>query len=326
MELKQTSPSLPSGIGLSDLALIALALMWGTSHVITKSILATHSPAFYTSMRFGLASVCFALMFSKHLRRSEPAEVLRGALLGVCSFAGIAFYVAGLSFTQASKAGFITGLYLVFTPVLGFLLFHARPSRNQMVGLAIAVAGFALLSFPTRGEAINWGDLLVLLAAIAWATHIAATSAFARGSDIRTLAAVQVMTVALLAYLGFFLLRGLGLETRENLMDWKFGAQIGYMAVMVTFVAALVQTWAQGKVSSTHAAILYALEPATAAVFAYLVLGERLGVRGWIGATLIVAGVLASKIELAIHLLGKPGRSGASSRTEGEERPLNVNS
>ena len=323
MALKQTSPAPVPGLGLSDLALIALALMWGTSHVITKSILASHSPAFYTSMRFGLASVCFALMFSKHLRRSEPAEVIRGTILGLCSFAGIAFYVAGLNFTQASKAGFISGLYLVFTPVVGLLFFRARPARHQLAGLLMAVAGFSLLSFPTRGEAINWGDLLILLAAVAWATHIAATSAFARGSDVRTLAAVQVMTVALLAYLGFFLLRGLGLEAQENPMDWVFAAQIGYMAVMVTFVAALVQTWAQGRVSSTHAAILYALEPVTAAVFAYFALGERLGPRRWIGAALIVAGVLASKLDLAAQLLGK---SGAADEVENEKGPLNANS
>lgn len=282
----------------SDLALISLALMWGTSHVITKSILATHSPAFFTSMRFGLASVCFGLMFAGHLRRSSKEEVARGVLLGLCSFAGIAFYVTGMIFTQASKAGFITGLYLVFTPILSFALFRSQPTRDHLVGLAIAVAGFTLLSFPGVGQGINWGDLLVLLAAVAWAAHIAATSAFARGSDVRTLAAVQVMTVATLAYLAYFILRAFGLEAQPNPLDWKFAAQIGYMAVMVTFVAALVQTWAQGRVSSTHAAVFYALEPVTAAAFAYLAFGERFGRRQGIGAGLIVAGVMASKLTL----------------------------
>jgi drug/metabolite transporter (DMT)-like permease len=184
-------------------------------------------------------------MFAGHLRRSSKSEVLRGALLGLCSFAGIAFYVTGMIFTQASKAGFITGLYLVFTPILSFLLFRSQPTRDHLVGLAIAVAGFTLLSFPGVGRGINWGDVLVLLAAVAWASHIAATSAFARGNDVRTLAAVQVMTVATLAYLSYFVLRAFGLESQPNPLDWKFAAQIGYMAVMVTFVAALVQTWAR---------------------------------------------------------------------------------
>ena len=303
MDSKQLSSSQPFGFAVSDLALLTLALMWGTSHVITKSILANHSPAFYTSIRFGLASICFVVMFSRHLRVSNASDVLRGTLLGVCSFAGIGLYVAGLSFTQASKAGFITGLYLPFTPILSYALFKAKPSLNHLAGLGIAVLGFVLLSFPTRGERINWGDVLVLLAAIAWATHIAATSAFARDHDVRTLAAVQVMTVALLAYLAFFLLNSLGLETQPNPIDGKFAAQIAYMAVMVTFVAALVQTWAQGKVSSTHAVIFYALEPVTAAVFAYLMLGERLSWRGSLGAALILLGVSASKLGLATRLL-----------------------
>ncbi|MGE0102122.1 MAG: DMT family transporter [Blastocatellales bacterium] len=294
----------------SDAALIMLALMWGTSHVITKDILSTHSPAFYTTARFGIAAVCFALLFSRHLLRSGRREVVQGIILGLCSFGGIAFYVAGLSITQASKAGFITGLYLVFTPLLAYLIFRTRPTRDHLTGLAIAIFGFILLSFPGVGESVNWGDLLVLLAAVGWASHIAATSAFARQSDVRVLAAVQVITVALLAGAVLILLRSIGYDRSPNPVDLRFGVQIGYMAIMVTFVAALVQTWAQGKVSSTHAAILYALEPVTAAFFAYLALGERLGLIKGIGAALIIAGVMVSRLRLATRISGSDRRSG----------------
>ena len=288
----------------SDAALIALALMWGTSHVITKSILAMHSPAFYTSARFGIAALCFGLAFAGHLRRANLRQIKQGALLGVLSFTGIAFYVLGLSFTQASKAGFITGLYLVFTPLLGFVLFRSKPTRDHLAGLIIAIAGFSLLSFPRGGETINLGDVLVLAAALAWAAHIAATSAFATGGDVRTLAAVQVMTVAALALTVLFSLNALGIETRPNPIDGQFMWQIAYMAVMVTFVAALVQTWAQGRVNPTHAVLFYALEPATAAVFAYLSFGEKLTLRGGIGAGLIVAGVMISRLRLTSRLTG----------------------
>lgn len=289
----------PASSWQSDGALIALALIWGTSHVITKDILTNHSPAFYTSLRFGLAAVGFGLLFTKHLRRSGRREIVQGVLLGLCSFAGIAFYVAGLVFTQASKAGFITGLYLVFTPLLAFALFRARPTRDHLIGLGIAVLGFALLSFPRQGEAINWGDFLILLAAVGWAVHIAATSHFAGQSDVRALAAFQVMTVATLAYLCFFLLRSSGLEAMPNPLDTKFAWQIGYMTVVVTVVAALLQTWAQGRVSSTHAVIFYALEPVTAAVFAYLVFDETLSLGRGLGAALIVLGVMVSRLRLA---------------------------
>ncbi len=289
---------------VSDGALIALALMWGTSHVITKEILATHSSAFYTSTRFGLAAICFGLAFAGHLRRSNWQEIKQGAKLGLLSFAGIAFYVVGLSFTQVSKAGFITGLYLVFTPLLGYLLFRTKPTRDHLTGLVIAIGGFALLTFPQGGETINWGDLFVLLAAIAWAAHIAATSAFAAGGDIRSLAAFQVITVALLATTAFFVLKAWGLETMPNPVDTQFMLQIGYMAVVVTFVAALMQTWAQSRVNPTHAVILYTLEPATAAVFAYYKFGEKLGLWRAVGAALIVAGVMVSRLRVASRLTG----------------------
>jgi drug/metabolite transporter (DMT)-like permease len=292
----------------SDLALISLALMWGTSHVVTKEILATHSPAFYTSARFGIASVCFGILFARHLRQSKRSEIVQGVLLGLCSFAGIAFYVMGLVFTQASKAGFITGMYLVFTPILAYLLFRSRPTRDHITGLAIAILGFALLSYPRGGESVNLGDILVLLAAFAWAGHIAATSAFARQSDVRTLAAVQVMTVAVLAISVNLILRQLGLETRPNPIDWQFTLQIGYMAIMVTVIAALVQTWAQGRVTSTHAAVYYALEPVTAAVFAYFLFGEKLDLTRGLGAALIVAGVMVSRLKLASRASVAGGR------------------
>jgi len=322
----------------SDAALITLALVWGTSHVIQKDILSTHSPAFYTSLRFGIAALCFGLLFAGHLRRTSRREIIQGVLLGLCSFAGISFYVSGLVFTQASKAGFISGLYLVFTPLLSFLLFRLRPTRDHLTGLAIAIGGFALLSFPQSGELFNWGDILILLAAVAWAAHIAATSAFASESSVKTLAAVQVFTVAALSTTIWFVLSGIAqsaadpqslpslvaMEARSNQLDLRFAVQIIYMAVVVTFIVALVQTWAQRRVSSTHAAILYALEPVTAAVFAYFVLGETLGWRRGVGAAFIIAGVMVSRLKLASRL-SKPG-NGGSIELKSEIQPIEMDS
>jgi drug/metabolite transporter (DMT)-like permease len=284
-------------------SLIALALIWGTSHVITKDILATHSPSFYTTARFGLASIVFLLFFWRHVRRSSPAEIRDGVLLGLCSFTGIALYVSGLVFTQVSKAGFISGLYMVFTPVVAYVIFRTQPKREHLTGLLVDLAGFLLLSMPGQGlangaESVNWGDLLVLGAAVAWAVHIAATTAFALRSDVRTLAVVQVVTVAVLALSIHLTLRQAGLETRLNPIDARFLWQIGYMSLIVTCLAALVQTRAQKSVSSTHVAILYALEPVSSALFAYLIFGEALGLRRGLGAALILVGVSVSRLGL----------------------------
>jgi drug/metabolite transporter (DMT)-like permease len=289
-------------------------------------------------LRFVIASLCFGLLFAGHLRRTSRREIIQGVLLGLCSFAGISFYVSGLVFTQASKAGFISGLYLVFTPLLSFLLFRARPTRDHLTGLAIAIGGFALLSFPQSGELFNWGDILILLAAVAWATHIAATSAFASESSVKTLAAVQVFTVAALSTTVWFGLSRIAqsaadpqslpslvaMEARSNELDLRFAAQIIYMAVVVTFIAALAQTWAQRAVSSTHAAILYALEPVTAAVFAYLVLGENLGWRRGVGAALIIIGVMISRLRLATRLTGQ--KDDGSIELKSEIQPIEMDS
>jgi drug/metabolite transporter (DMT)-like permease len=304
-----SSPSRHYG---ADAALIGLALMWGTTFVITKDVLATHSPFFYTSARFGLAAACFALVFARHLRRGRRREAREGAVLGLCVFAGISFQVAGLVYTSAAKAGFITGLYLVFTPLFSFALFGVRPSVDNLAGLALAVGGFSLLSFPQSGARVNWGDLLVLCAAAAWALHIVATGVYARRSDVRTLAAVQVMVVAVLAvaaYLGLSWVAGaasdlpalprlVAIEARANPLTGRFAAQVGYMALLATLLPALAQTWAQARMSPTHAAIISALEPVSAAFFAYLATGERLGWRSGAGAALILAGMLVSRLRL----------------------------
>ncbi len=295
----------------AELALLALALIWGTSHVITKNILTAHTPFFYNSLRFGFASLCFGLLFAGHLRRAESREIKQGMLLGLCSFIGIICYSVGLIFTAASKAGFITGLYLVFTPLVAFALFRARPAADHLVGLAVAVCGFGILSYPQNGTTFNWGDGLILLAALAWAFHIAATSAFASQSDVKTLAAAQVFTVAVLSLAAYFILshavgtnwpapldRLPSLEARPNVWQTNTLLQICYMALVVTFAAALLQTWAQGKVAATHAVLLYALEPVTAALFAWAVLGERLTLRSIVGASLIVLGVFISRLNL----------------------------
>ena len=303
----------------ADLALGALALMWGTTFVITKDVVTTHSPFFYTSVRFGLASVGLVLLFGYHLRHSSRQAVREGIILGLCIFTGITLQVAGLVYTTASKAGFITGLYLVFTPIISYLLYRVRPSRDNLAGLVLAMAGFTLLTLPKSGDSFNIGDLMVFGAAVAWATHIVATSIYGRRSDIRTLAAVQVIAVALLAIFVFLVLHSIAgstdnpdalprlvaIEARENPLTWRFAAQVGYMAVFATIVAALVQTWAQGRMSPTHAAILYALEPFSAAFFAYVVISEKLGWRGGLGAVSIVAGVFVSRLGLLTRLLGR---------------------
>lgn len=299
----------------AEISLVALALIWGTSHVITKDILATHSPSFYTAARFGVASLFFLAVFWRHLRLATRREVGQGVLLGLCSLAGIALYVSGLVFTQVSKAGFISGLYMVFTPVAAWALFRTNPRREHLAGLAVAIGGVVLISFPGLAggsrEAVNIGDVLVLLAAIAWGVHIAATTAFAVRGDVRTLAVVQVLTVALLALVIHLALRLAGWERSANPLDRQFLWQIGYMSLVVTCVAALVQTGAQKSISSTHAAILYALEPVSSTIFAYLVFGEQLGWRRGVGAVIILIGVSISR-------LGLPGRSGPA----GPEPPV----
>jgi drug/metabolite transporter (DMT)-like permease len=242
----------------------------------------------FNGARFLLAAVVLGLCCGPGLRRIGGDGWRRGALLGVFLFAGYAFQTVGLQYTEASTAGFITGMFVVFTPVLSAVLLRRPPGGATVLGVGLATLGLALLSLDA-GLAPAAGDLLVLACALSFAAHIVGLGAWSQSHEPLPLTTVQLGTAALLH-------SGVALVAEVGSASYQVDGYVLFAILLTGLLASAgafwVQTAAQQVVSPTRTAIVLTLEPVFAGAFGFALLGERLPARGWVGCGLILAAML----------------------------------
>lgn len=288
------SRSLPRQL-LADLALLLVALIWGSTFVLVKEAVNQVKPFSFIALRFALATLLMTLLFGRRLRALGRQGLLAGALIGVFLTAGYGFQTAGLQYTTASKAGFITGLSVVIVPFAAWLILRRRPTPNALAGVVLATIGLALLSLQT-GESlkIEWGDLLVLGCAFSFALHIVTVGAFAPHMDPLALTTAQISVAALIS--GALALTVEGGWSGFSGSVWFAAFFTGLLATSLAFA---VQTTAQAFTTSTHTALIFATEPVFAALFGYLLAGERLTGRALLGCGLILAGMVVAELRIS---------------------------
>jgi drug/metabolite transporter (DMT)-like permease len=285
---------------------VAVTAVWGSTFVLVRDAVAQVPPFTFIAYRF-LAAALLLAAIRPRLAVGGPGDagggrsgaLVAGAAIGLALFAGYGFQTVGLQYTTASNAGFITGLSVVLTPLLGALLLRQAPGRWPVTGACVAAVGLACLSLQTLE--VRRGDALVFGCAVALAAHILLLGRYAPRLSTYQLAVVQLATAGLLA-LGWAWLAG-DLVVPATDQVW--------VALAITSVAAsagafLIQTRAQREVSPTRTAVIFTMEPVFAGLFGFLLAGERLSGRGWLGAGLILAGMLTA--ELGGRLPAAPGR------------------
>lgn len=274
---------------VGTLILIGITVIWGTTFVIVKDLVANISVPALLALRFSLAG---ALLIGS---RPKPSSLRAGGVLGVLLFAGFATQTLGLQYTSASRSAFITGLSVILTPLLGALWLKQRLGARAYLACAVALVGLGLLTLTDIGGGINRGDLWTLGTAIAYAIYIVYLGEVAPRHSAAALSAVQIWLVALLAWLW------LAPNIRElAAVSWPALAAIGYLALFPTVITSILQTQAQRVVPAHVAAIIFVLEPVFAALFAYLLLGERLGLQGLLGGGLVVLAMAISQWQLPL--------------------------
>jgi drug/metabolite transporter (DMT)-like permease len=291
----------PARAGLPDAALAFVTLIWGTTFIVNAVTIDREPPVAYLALRFAAAALLLGALAARR-RRSE--RIWRdGAVLGFLLAMGMGFQIVGQAQTTASKTAFITGLSVVLTPFFALARTRRMPGAGNLAGVALASAGFAALTWPAGGGPVGRGDLLVVGCAAFFAVYIVENAVRAPRHDPLRLTAIELAVVAAVLAAASAVLRVLPgsvpeavLERRFLVPDREFLLAVAYMTVFATIVTFALQTWAQTRMSATHAAILFALEPVWAAIFAWLLLGERLGGRGWAGGSLVLAGILVSEI------------------------------
>jgi drug/metabolite transporter (DMT)-like permease len=271
----------------SEAGLVAIAAVWGLTFVMVQDAIERLPALAFLAYRFLPAAAIVALVFHRRLRALSRRGWLAGCLMGALLCAGYVLQTLGLERTSASNAGFITGLFVVLTPLLGALVLRERPSATVWSAAALSALGLLLLS-GAGGELSVRGDGLVLLCAVAFAAHLLATSQAVRGHDPAALLAVQ-LGVCGVACLAATVAAG-ELEAPDGGSVWSALVVTSLVASALGF---FVQTFAQRHAPAARTALILASEPAFAGLFGFLVAGERIAPVGWLGAALIMTAIVA---------------------------------
>jgi len=269
---------------LADLSLLFVAIIWGSTFIIVKQSVESTPVISFLFMRFTLAGVLLVLISAPKLKDIDKRVLADGLLLGIALFLAYAFQTFGLTVTSASITAFITGLFVVFVPILSSLFLKKLPRQEAMVGVVLATIGLALITLQDT-FLLSLGEFLVLLCAFFVAIHIILTDKFSRRNDYTLLTLVQVNVVAL-----FSLIFSVLFDPR--VIPQQFNQQLIFSliitSVFATVVAFVIQMGMQKHTTPTKTAIIFIMEPVSAAFFSYWLGGELLTTKQYAGTFLIL--------------------------------------
>jgi drug/metabolite transporter (DMT)-like permease len=273
---------------VAELALIGVAAVWGLTFPMVQDAVEVLPVTTFLAYRFTAAAIVVALVSWRELDRLSADGWRVGAAMGVFLTAGYLFQTLGLERTSSSNAGFITGMFVVLTPVLGAVLFNHKAGKLAWLAAAISAFGLVLLSGLGGEKSRLSGDALVFLCACSFAGHILVTDRAVRAHDIRALLAVQLLFCGV--FCGVLAAITGELEVPRGVSVWSALAVTSLVASALGF---FIQTYAQRHASPARTALILASEPAFAGLFAYLLKGETLTILQWVGALLILASIVA---------------------------------
>jgi len=266
-------------------ALILVTAVWGLTFVQVKDAVAIYPVLPFLALRFAIASLVLVPFALRRIRvlggRGAASAGLAGALLA----AGYTLQTLGLERTTVSSAGFVTGMYVVLTPLIAFACFRVRIARAVWGGVALATLGLGLLA-GVHGGGLG-GDALVLAGAAVYSLQIVLMERYAPRYDPLGFTLVEMLAacalLAVLAAPSFSVPHG-----------WTVWGALLVTGIFASALAFLIQSWAQRHTSATQTAVVFTLEPVWAAIFGYWLAGDRLGAAGWAGCAAIMAGILVA--------------------------------
>jgi drug/metabolite transporter (DMT)-like permease len=279
------------------LVLIAVTAVWGVTFVQVKDAVALYPLFAFLALRFAIASLTLAPPGVRRLRSLGRAGWAGGALAGALLGGGYALQTAGLERTSVSSTGFITGMYVVLTPLLALTLFRTRVGASAWIGVALATTGLALLAGIHGGSA--FGDLLVLAGSAVYSLQIVLMERYAPRYDAIAFTLVEMLT----SFAGLLVI-AVALGQLRVPHGWTVWGALLVTGVFASALAFLAQTWAQRQATATQTALAFSLEPVWTAFFGFTLAGDRLGPVGWLGCVVIMAGIV----------IAEPAAAGAAAR------------
>ncbi len=274
---------------LAALALLFVTVSWGSTFFMIKDLLDRVPVLDFLGVRFAIAALLLFAAFPRAVLRLSPAARRHGMVLGLIYGLAQIVQTYGLAHTAASVSGFVTGMYVILTPLLAWPLLRQRIGGVTWVAVVLAFAGLSVLSL--RGFAVGYGEAVTFVSAVLYALHIVGLGAWSSARDAFGLSVLQMIVIAVVCLIGA-VPNGITLPATTG--DWL---AVVYMAVVAGAFALVAQTWAQAHLAPTRSAIIMAMEPVWAAVFAVLVGGEDPTARMMLGGGLVLTAMYL--VELA---------------------------
>jgi len=267
---------------LATIGLLAMTAVWGSTFVLIKGVVARMPVADFLAVRFSVAALAMLLLFARPVRRLGRQQVMRGLLLGIVYGVGQLLQTWGLSLIAPSVSGFVTGMYVVFTPILAMLLLRQHMAGIVWLAVLLSTAGLALLSL--NGISVDTGVWLTLASAALYGLHIVGLGQWSRPGEAFGLSAVQMVAIAVICLLATVPHGGPLLPP-----DRSAWFAVLYMALVAGAGAMLMQTWAQSHLPAARAAIVMTTEPVFAAAFAVALGTDILTWRMLVGGALVLS-------------------------------------
>ncbi len=277
----------------ADIALLLVTVGWGSSFILTKNSLSELEPYNFLAIRFIFAFFISAFIYYKKMLSIDKYTLVYGIFLGLMLFGTYAFQTVGLNYTTASKSAFITGFSVILVPILSAIMAKKFPNLLTTLSVVLAFSGLALITLNQDVGGLNIGDVYTGVCAIFFASYIILVGKYTVKAESIAFAIVQIGTVGFLS-----LIVSLTIETPTIPATLPVWINLAILSLVCTSGAYIIQNVAQKYTTATHTALIYTCEPVFAAIFAYFLVGEVLGIKGSFGAVLIVVGMLIIELDV----------------------------
>lgn len=284
--------------------LLLITVLWGGTFPLNKTALDHTSPFVFVALRFLLASIIIYPFFKEGLKGLSKDAYKDGLIVAFWFFAGFMTQTIGLKFTTASKSAFITGTFVIFTPIFQTIIEKRPPPLSNIIGIVIVTAGILLMSstgddigavISELGRNFNFGDFMTLLCAISFGIYIVYLDIVSKKHNFKFVTFSQLFFTGIVALVLIPVMDYTGLEKAELEINNTVLIALGYTIIFATLINLTLQTIYQKEVSPTKAAIIYSFEPIFASLLAFIILGEIMTIFGIAGAIIIFCGLIFSE-------------------------------
>lgn len=276
----------------ADLALVLVAIIWGSGFVVTKNALNLITPFYLTFYRFSIATMVLGIFTYKKLLKASKEDIKAGIIIGVFLFGGFAFQTIGLQYIGAGKQAFITATYVVMVPFIYWAISKKKPVKIEVFAAFLCLIGIGVLSLE-KDLSLGYGEILTLICAVMFALHVSSTGYFAAKSDPFVISVIQFGTTAILSLFSALLFEGRNIVIESGAL-----IPILYLAIFSSMLAFLIQTIAQRHTSSTHTAIILSSEALFGTILGVLILSEPVTVKIVLGSLIILIAIITSETKL----------------------------